>query len=80
MDMGLTYSRYLYIMVTYRTTNERKKRMSKAQLAQYMVEINEALVSVLDDDYPDTIDATIVEIMERDGLSDEQGEMIRDAM
>ena len=50
--------------------------MTNAMLMAYVVEINEALVSVLDDDYPDTIDAKIVEICERDGLTDEDGEDI----
>jgi len=44
--------------------------------SKYISEINAALESVLDDDYPDTINDVIVAICERDGLDDQDGEMI----
>jgi len=46
---------------------------------EYIQEIEAALVGVLDDDYPDTINNTIVAIMDRDDLSDVDGEMIWEA-
>lgn len=59
-------------MVTY------KQRMKERDMdySNYISEINAALEDVLDDDYPDTINETIVAIMDRDGLDDQDGEMI----
>ena len=64
-------------MDTYKQTKERERRMKSYE--EYIQEIEAALVGVLDDDYPDTINNTIVAIMDRDDLSDVDGEMIWEA-
>jgi hypothetical protein len=52
--------------------------MSEAQLKEYVTEIMVELIArgTLDDDYPDMVNTIIVEIVERDGLSDTECELI----